>query len=271
MNIFQAIVLGIVQGATEFLPVSSSGHLVLAPWLFGWEAPSLTFIIVAHWGTMIAVLIYFRSDWLRIIRGGVAWLRDRGKPNADARLLGLLVMGTIPAVLVGFVLNDVIDVLASQPLPASIFLLVTALILLVNSFNPLQGNSLQMLTWKDSIWVGLLQTFAIFPGISRSGITIAAGRIRGLSSESAARLSFLLALPIIFGAGVFNYVNLLQEENWGEQLPMLIAGFTSSAVAGYLSVHWLLGYLKQHSTLSFAVYCTLVGSAGLLISILGGG
>lgn len=271
MNILQAVILGIIQGASEFIPVSSSGHLVLVPWLLGWEAPSLTFIVAAHWGTMIAVLTHFWSDWMRLLNGGLALLRDRRGPNPEAQMLLVLVIGTIPAAIVGFFLSNTVDAMTSQPIPASIFLLVTALILFANSMHTRPSNSDQRLDWRDGIFIGLAQALAVFAGISRSGITIAAGRVRGLDNEGAARFSFLLATPAILGAGILGLVAFLREGDWVSELPALVTGFVSAAIVGYLSIRWLLDYLKKHSTLPFAIYCAVAGLLGLLVVAIRGG
>jgi len=271
LSILQAILLGIIQGATEFIPVSSSGHLVLVPWLLGWEAPpNLRFVISAHLGTTVAVLIYFWPDWRGMIHSGVAWLRGRGAQSPESRLPMLLVIGTIPAVIVGCVLSRTIDALTNYPLPASIFLLVTAFILFVNSMLNRPGSPIEELRQADAIFVGVAQALAVFAGVSRSGITITAGRLRGLDSEGAARFSFLLAMPVILGAGILSHVGLIQEEHWTVQLPALAAGFASAAVVGYLAIHWLMRYLKERSTLPFAVYCALAGGIGLVTIVLRG-
>jgi undecaprenyl-diphosphatase len=272
LSILQAIFLGVIQGAAEFIPVSSSGHLVLVPWLLGWEAPpNLTFIIVLHLGTTAAVLVYFWPDWGALLRSGLDWLRNRDAPNPGSQLLLLLVIGTVPAAIVGCALSHTIDALTSHPLPASIFLLVTSLILFANSLQRRLGRSLEGLTPRDALFIGMAQALAVFAGISRSGITITAGRMRGLDREDAARFSFLLAMPVILGAGILSRAGLVQEGHWANQLPALVAGFASAAVIGYMSIRWLMGYLKKSSTLVFAVYCALAGSVGLVVFMLRGG
>lgn len=256
---------------TEFIPVSSSGHLALLPWLFGWESPSLTFIVAAHLGTMLAVLIYFRQDWLRLLRGGLAWFRDNSAPNADGQLLLMLLVGTIPIGAVGLLFNGYFRSLAEQPILASTLLLVTAAILLVNWLNDLRNHadrSMQQLDWRDAMIVGLVQVFGLFVGISRSGVTIVAGRLSGLDRETAARFSFLLAVPAILGAGLLDLAAWLGQGEWGGDLGLMIMVIVSTAVTGYIVIDRLLNYLKTHSTWIFAIYCGLVGGAGLLIAAL---
>jgi len=247
--------------------------MVLVPWLLGWEAPpDLTFIVAAHWGTMVAVLAYFWSDWAGLLNGGLAWLRERRTPpSPEGRFLFLLIIGTVPAVIVGLLFYDAISVMAERPVLVAVLLLVTALVLLVGYLAKRPGHSMQELNWKDGLFIGLAQVLAIFPGISRSGVTIVAGRLQGLDSEAAARFSFMLSAPVIFAAGMHSLVDLFHGGDWVLRLPVLAAGFLSAAAVGYASIHWLLGFLKRRSTLLFAVYCVLMGGAGLAAAILRGG
>ena len=268
MDVLQAIVLGIIQGATEFIPVSSSGHLVLVPWLLGWDSPGLVYDTVVHWGTLVAVVVFFRRDWWALIS---AWLRglvhwDWSDP--EARLAWFLVLGTIPAAVIGFLLEDFFESLFGQPAWVSFFLLVTAGLLAASEWLGSRLRKVQDLRWPDALLVGLGQAAAIAPGISRSGATMAAGLLRGLERPAAARFSFLLSTPIIFGAGLLQLVDLFGAPDAMAQLPALVVGFAAAAISGYLAIWGLLRYLQRGRLYPFAIYCTLAGSAGLLIALI---
>jgi undecaprenyl-diphosphatase len=255
MDILQAIILGIIQGATEFIPVSSSGHLVLVPWLLDWDSPGLVFDTVVHWGTLVAVLAYFWRDWYSLI---TAWLRGlfRWKwDDPDARLMWLLILGSIPAALLGFLFEDFFESLFGEPMWVSIFLLVTAALLALCEWLGQRNRDLDDLRIPDSLIIGLGQAAAIAPGISRSGATIAAGVFRGLNRPAAARFSFLLSTPIILGAGLFKLLDLFSAPNPMAQIPALVAGFLAAAIVGYLCIWLLLRYLQRGKLYPFAIYC----------------
>jgi undecaprenyl-diphosphatase len=271
MNLFQALVLGIIQGATEFLPVSSSGHLVLVPWLLGWEEPSLTFDAVVHWGTALAVIVYFWREWLALIQSVLRAIRQRSIADPKARLVLLIIIGTVPAALIGYLLEDFFEQMFSQPAAAAAFLLVTAALLSVAEWLGRREHDLERMTWLDALLVGLGQALAIFPGISRSGTTIAAGLARGLKREAAARFSFLLATPVILGAGAFKLLDLAQAGDLAGQVPALIVGLGGAGVVGFGCIHFLLRYLQHHRLYPFAVYCAVVGVACLLVALARGG
>jgi undecaprenyl-diphosphatase len=264
MTIFEAIVLGILQGATEFIPVSSSGHLVLVPWLFGWGSPGLTYTVAVHFGTMFGVLLYFHRDWLEMLGGGLRWTRER-RLNPQFKLLLLLIVGTIPAALLGYLFEDFFIRIFENPLVAALMLLVTAGLLLVSEALGQLRRTLDDLSWMDSLTVGLAQAFAIFPGISRSGATLAAGRLRDVKREDAARFSFLLATPIIMGASLFQLIDLLVTETDSTHWLLLLAGFLSAFLSGYLVIHWLLSFLRTRPTTVFALYCVAASLASLTI------
>jgi undecaprenyl-diphosphatase len=259
MNLFQAIILGIVQGATEFIPVSSSGHLVLVPWLLDWDSPGLVFDTVVHWGTLVAVLAYFWRDWWLLI---TAWLRGLVRwdwRDSNARLMWLILLGTIPAAVIGFLLEDFFESLFGKPAWVGVFLLVTAALLTISERLGQRTRGLGDLRWADALLIGLGQAAAIAPGISRSGATIAAGLLRGVRREQAARFSFLLATPIILGAGLFKLTDLLASPDPLSQVPALAAGFAAAAISGYLCIWFLLRYLQRGKLYPFAIYCTSVG------------
>lgn len=268
MTWIQALILGILQGATEFLPVSSSGHLVLLPWLLSWTAPGLAFDALVHWGTALAVLGYFWRDWLALLRGAWQAIRTRSLADPQARLLLLLVLGTVPAALVGFLLEDFFESMFARPVAAAGFLLVTAALLTLAEGWSRRVRGLETLSWLDALVVGAAQAVAILPGISRSGATIAAGMGRGVKRESAARFSFLLSTPIILGAGVLQLADLAQAGDLAAQAPALLIGFLAAFASGLGCIHFLLRYLQRRPLYPFAVYCALFGIACLIVALL---
>ena len=267
MSIIQAIVLGIVQGLTEFIPISSSGHLVLIPWLLNWPAPSLAFDVALHWGTVLAVLVFFWRDWLALFWAGLAALRDRSLADPQARLLIWLAIATIPAALAGFFLEDFFARAFVTPAAAAAFLIVTALLLVSGEVLARSDGEIESLRLANSLLIGIAQAIAILPGISRSGATIAAGRWQGLDRTSAARFSFLLSTPIVIGAGLFQLVDLTQADDLAEQAPLMLSGMAAAAIVGYVCIGWLLRRLQRGSLLPFAAYCALAGLIFLFLTI----
>ncbi len=267
LDVLKALFLGFLQGATEFLPISSSGHLVLVPWWFGWEAPSLLFDVTVHMGTLVAVLMYFWRDWLALFRAGLGALRNRTwLQDPDARLLWLIGVGTVPAAVAGALLESVFERAFASPAVVSLFLLVTAGLLIWSEHVYTADRTLHALTWRDSLAVGLAQAFAIFPGISRSGSTMAMGIARGLSRPNAARFSFLLATPIIFGAGAKQTLDVLSGTETlarGEIAP-LVVGFLAAAGTGFACIWFLMHLLQRWRLYVFAVYCAALGTLSLL-------
>ena len=267
MDIIQAILLGLLQGATEFIPVSSSGHLVLVPWLLGWDSPGLTYDTVVHWGTLCAVLVYFWRDWIALIG---AWLRGMAHwdwHDPHARLMWLLVVGSIPAAVLGFLLEEFFESLFGKPAWVAVFLLVTAALLTLSEHLGNRSRQMSDLSWTDALWIGLAQASAIAPGISRSGATIATGLLRGLERPVAARFSFLLATPIIFGAGLFKLMDLGSMADAASQIPALLLGFLAAAAGGYLCISVLLRYLQRGKLYPFAIYCSVAGVFALIVAL----
>lgn len=266
MEIIQAIILGLVQGATEFIPVSSSGHLVLVPWLLGWDSPGLVFDTVVHWGTLVAVLAYFWRDWLALILAWVRGLLRWDWHDPLARLAWYLILGSIPAAVIGFLLEGFFESLFGKPVWVSFFLLVTAGLLALSERLGKRSRAIGDLHWYDVLLIGLGQAAAIAPGISRSGATMATGLLRGLQRPDAARFSFLLATPIIFGAGLFKLLDLFAVPDPLSHIPVLLVGFLTAAIVGYLCIWGLLRYLQRGTLYPFAIYCAFAGGICLIVA-----
>lgn len=267
MDSLQAVILGIVQGLTEFLPVSSSGHLVLVPWALGWGEPGLLYAMLVHWGTLLAVALYFWEDLWSLARAWVRSIRVRKVDTPQAWLVWLILIATVPAALIGYLLDDFFEGLFSSPTAVSIFLLGTGAILAAVELGYPRIRKVETLRLGDALVVGLAQAAAIAPGLSRSGLTIAAGVFRGLGREAAARFSFLLSIPIILGAGLTQVVDAVRAPGDIALLPLAL-GFASAAISGYLAIHFLLGLVRRHRLWLFAVYCWALGLAALGASLL---
>jgi len=272
MVLLQALFLGIVQGLTEFIPISSSAHLIIVPWLFGWNdavLTSLSFDVSLHLGTLLALLTYFAQDWLRLIRAFFASILERRiGADLDRRLAWYLIIGSIPGGLVGVLAESEIERIFHEPNAAPAFAALIAMAVIVaavalamflaerraSHLRPLQNLSL-----KDAIWIGLAQALAVFPGVSRSGATITAGLALGLERAAAARFSFLLSAPIIAGAGIKTMGDLFWElhsgAGWGAmEWPLFGIGILSAAISGYFCIKYLLKYLQRNSTDLFVYY-----------------
>ena len=276
MNIvFQAIVIGVIQGLTEFIPVSSSAHLELAPWIFGWDdnplIGSLAFDVFLHLGTLIALLVYFWRDWVRLVGAVLASIRDRRIGlDADRRLGWLLVLGTIPAALIGFVGEDFIDRVFhgdSDEIRLAIAgaLVIGAIILVAADWLGAKRREIEQVGPWTTLTIGFSQALALLPGISRSGATISTGLALGLTREAAARFSFLLATPITLGAGLYGSRHLLDEAHTSTEWLAIGAGFAAAAIAGLLAIGFLLAWLRRRSFLVFGVY--RVALAGLVVAL----
>jgi undecaprenyl-diphosphatase len=275
MNLFQALILGLVQGVTEFIPISSSGHLVLVPWLLGWEEAPLAFDTMVHWGTLVAVLGVFWQDlWGLFVAGlnGLIAIASKNRPydSDQARLAWVIVLGSLPAALAGFVLQDFFEELFGKPAAAAALLIVTAGMLVFSERLSRQERSMSEISWLDALFIGLAQALAIMPGISRSGATIAAGLARGVQRETAARFSFLLSTPVILGAGLFKLFDLVAAGGLSNLAGALVVGFVVAAVSGYICIRWLLNYLARRPLYVFATYCLLFGLFNLAVALLRG-
>ncbi len=271
MNLFQALILGIVQGATEYIPVSSSAHLVIVPWLLGWPDASFEFEVLVQWGTLVGVFIFFWTDIWAIARGMLLALRQ-GRPFAspEARLGWLVVVATVPAVVLGMLLKDFFEAAFAAPVFAGGLLVLTALLLTVAERLGSRRRDLDSLTWLDALVIGLWQAAAILPGISRSGATIGGAVLRGFQRPAAARFSFLMSIPVLLGAGLVALKDLLEAGNLAAQLPAISVGFAAAAVSGYLCIRWLLGYLQRHSMYLFAAYCLFFSLLTVIVAVIRG-
>jgi undecaprenyl-diphosphatase len=271
MLIFQAIILGLIQGITEFIPVSSSAHLIIIPWLFKWTDTSLTslpFDVALHLGTLLALLIFFALDWVRLIKAGFASIVERKiGTDPDRKLAWLIVIGTIPGGIAGILGESKIADLFHQPnqpiQPMAMIvmgLLIAGLALLLFLAEKLSKHTRQLkqINLKDTILIGLSQALAIFPGISRSGSTITAGLALGLEREAAARFSFLLSAPIIAGAGLKSlyefYKGFQSGAITGSDVILFPIGFVTAAISGYFCIRFLMNYLQKNTTNIFIYY-----------------
>jgi undecaprenyl-diphosphatase len=287
LTIIESIILGLIQGATEFIPVSSSAHLVIVPWLFGWTNPALTslpFDMALHLGTLLAVLIYFAQDWIRITRAWFQSVFERRIGNdPDRRLAWWVVIGTIPGGIAGVLFESKIDALFHQPgVPiASLSMIIMALIIaVVGSLLWLADRmarhikSVNDITIKETLLIGLAQALAIFPGVSRSGSTITTGLALGLKREAAAKYSFLLSAPIIAGAGLKSLYEIYSGMKTGAiasgDLVLFPVGLVAAAISGYLCIRFLMNYLQKHSTNVFVYYRWGLALLVALVAVLRG-
>ena len=269
-TVLQALVMGIVQGLTEFLPVSSSGHLVIVPFLFGWNdafLTSLAFSVMLHMGTLVALLVYFRDDWARLIPAGFAALRDRSfRSDPDRRLAGLLVAATVPGALAGLLFNDVIENQFRQVGLVALMLVVGGVILFAADRVGRRSRAIADITFPVAVGVGAAQAIALIPGISRSGISISAGRLAGLDREAAARFAFLMATPITAGAGIFELRKLLTGEAGVQvELAPLVVGMVAALLSGLAAIHFMLRYLRTRSLDVFVLYRFVLAAIVLVV------
>jgi undecaprenyl-diphosphatase len=267
VSLFEAIILGITQGLTEFLPISSTAHLRIVPAFAGWEDPGAAFTAVTQLGTMTAVLLFFRADLVRIAR---AWLRSLRDPAArkelDARLGWYIVLGTIPIGIFGLAFKDSIETGARDLYLISIALILLGLVLLAAERVGTKERSIEQITRRDGIAIGFAQALALVPGVSRSGATISAGLFLGLDRTSAARFSFLLSVPAVVLSGLLEFASILSGSD-GQHVglgALAVATFLAFVV-GYASIAFLLRFLTNHSTVVFVVYRVALGALVLAL------
>ncbi len=256
-QLLQALVLGIVQGLTEFLPISSSGHLIIIPWLFGWSGfvDTLAFTVALHAGTLGALLLYFREDWIRLIPAGLASIRDRSfRGDQDRRLAWLLVVSTIPAAILGVLLNDPIETAIREPTIVAVLLVIAGGILWLADRWATGRRPLSRLTMPAALGIGMAQALALLPGVSRSGISIAASLFAGLDRQDAARYSFLMATPVTAGAVLFEAVKLVKGGEAVTEAGPLLVGIAAAFVSGIIAISALLRYVRTRSYNVFVAY-----------------
>jgi len=280
LNLLQAILLGIVQGATEFIPISSSAHLIIVPWLFHWDDPGLAFDVALHLGTLVALLGFFASDWVRLIRAGIASIVERKIGNdLDRRLAWLLVLGSIPGAIAGVLAESKIEELfhapdaphnASAMVAMGIIIALLGAALFVSERIARHVRALKQVSLVDALLIGCAQALAIFPGVSRSGATITAGLALGLEREAAARFSFLLSAPIIAGAGMKSAFNLVRACVAPSELMLFAAGFLAATISGYACIKFLLRFLQRHSTDIFVYYRWLLAALVITVAVMRG-
>lgn len=264
LTVWQAIVLGALQGLTEFLPVSSSAHLSLTPWVFGWEPAGLGFDVALHVGTLVALFWYFRTEWVKVIQGGITLLRN-GKPVDDAsRQAFFIIIATIPAGVAGLLLEDLAETVFRAPIVTVTALIVMGLLLWIVDARFPRDRKRESMRWRDALMIGFAQCLALVPGVSRSGATITAGRALGFDRPGAAVFSFLMSTPIILAAAILKVPAAVRET--GITLP-LVVGVATAALFSWLAIAVLLRYVARRSYGIFAVYRILLGGVILWMII----
>ncbi|NEX21680.1 undecaprenyl-diphosphate phosphatase [Thiorhodococcus mannitoliphagus] len=268
METIQILLLGFVQGITEFLPISSSGHLVLAPLLFGYELQSLAFDVSVHLGTLAAVILYFRHEVVRMVLAVMGSMRTRRLEDPDARLGWMLLLATLPVVLLGLPLKSVLEYLRQDETLIALVIAGTTigfgLLLWWADWSGRRSRDEYSIGWRDAVIVGLMQAVAIIPGTSRSGITITAGLMLGLTRQAASRFSFLLAIPTILMAGALETLDLLEAQDPTDWSALGLGGAVSFVVA-YLTIHFFLRFIERISMLPFVLYRFLLGGVILFL------
>lgn len=276
MNLFHAFLLGIIQGLTEFIPVSSTAHLLIGQMVLGLPAGDamFSFLVLVQLGTVVSLLLHYWKALSSIVLstlGHLNGLRDFRSLPADARMGWYILIATLPALLAGYLLKDLVEVLFRTPLlEAAIRLFAAAILLGCAEWLTGKERNLDGLTWLDALFIGLFQILAVFPGASRSGSTISGGMFRNLDRPSAARFAFLMSVPVMLAAGAYELLDVMHMPGLNAFLPVLAVGFLTAALVGWLAVGWLLRYLERGSLYVFAAYCALAGGVTLVFHLLGG-
>jgi undecaprenyl-diphosphatase len=259
MTYFHAFVLGIIQGLTEFIPVSSTAHLLIMQTILDIPAGDamFSFLVIVQLGTLVSLFAFYWKDLLAIVRATLDFRHATPERN-----LGIyIIVATIPALIAGYLLRDAVEALFTQPmLQASIRLFSAAILLTLAEALTRKNRTLDSMTWLDALIVGLFQIIALFPGASRSGTTISGGMFRGFDRPSAARFAFLMSVPVMLAAGGYEMLDVLQLPNLSQFLPLLAIGFLTAAVVGWFAIRWLIDYLSKRSLYIFAAYCAVVGT-----------
>jgi undecaprenyl-diphosphatase len=260
MSLYQAVVLAVIQGLTEFLPISSTAHLALFPWFAGWTDPGLTFDVALHAGTLVAVLLYFWTSWLEML-GAAAGLGPKADPETEMnrRLFWYLVIGTIPGAVFGFLFESKAEEEWRQPVVIGAALILVALFMWAGERVNRREHSLDEVSLADSVWIGIAQALAVIPGVSRSGITMSAGLFRGLDRETDASFSFLLSTPLIAGAVLKKGMELRHGGLAPDMRLPFAAGILVSGLVGYAVIAWLIRYLSRSTFKPFIYYRLALG------------
>jgi len=285
VNLLTSLLLGIIQGLTEFIPVSSTAHLLIGQALLGIPSNDATFsfLVLVQLGTMVSLIVYFWKDFWEIIRAvfssasysrphntekeDTETYKKRKRSTANAKLGWCILIATIPALLAGYLLKDEVKVLFRQPLlEAAIRLFAAAFLMIMAEWVGKRNRRLRSITWLDALVIGLFQILAVFPGASRSGTTISGGMLRGFHRRSAARFAFLMSIPVMLTAGGYELLGVLRMPDLISFLLPMAIGFVTAAVIGWFVVKWLLGYLTRHSLYPFVAYCAVVGAICLALS-----
>ena len=264
MTIFHAFLLGIIQGLTEFIPVSSTAHLLISQTLLKIPADDamFSFLVIVQLGTIVSLFAFYWKDLLSIAKATLDFRRSTPERN-----LGIfIIIATIPALLAGYLLKDAVEALFKQPmLEASIRLFTAAVLLALAEGLTKKSRTLDSMTWFDALSVGVMQVIAVFPGASRSGATISGGMFRGFDRPSAARFAFLMSAPVMLAAGGYEMLDVVKMPNLGDFLPLLAVGFITAAIVGWFAIKWLIDYLSKRSLYVFAIYCAVVGAIVFLM------
>lgn len=260
MTIIQSIILGIVQGLTELLPISSSAHLFLIPWIMEWNIPE-SFDVALHFGTLLAIALFFAKDWIELIKGGYKQVVKKEK-STEGRMFWYLVIATIPGGIIGFVLDHYAEDFLTQPLIIAIALIVMGILLYVVDKYAKSETKYEDMTFKQTFLIGLSQALAFIPGVSRSGVTMTTGRIMGVDRESTAKYSFMLSAPIVLGATLYKLKDFVFN------IPFFV-GVIVSFLVGIFVIKFLLEYLKKGSFKGFAIYRVIVGILVIVAIIMG--
>jgi undecaprenyl-diphosphatase len=279
MTFFQSFLLGIIQGLTEFIPVSSTAHLLIGQKILGIpdNDAMFSFLVLVQLGTLVSLVFFFWKDLWKILKSTLASIPAffKSKPGTkfvrepDARLGWYIVIASIPALVIGYLLKSAVEALFKTPLlEAAIRLLITAVVLYFVEMFGRRSRALDQMNWLDALVIGLAQVIAVFPGASRSGTTMGAGMARGLDRPSAARFAFLMSVPVLLAAGGYQSLDLLKLQGLSSFLPVLAVGFITAALVGWIAIRWLLAYLRSHSLNLFAAYCGIIGLTCLVFAIL---
>lgn len=269
MTLFRAVVLGIIQGATEFLPVSSSGHLVVIPALLGWATPTLSFTMGLHAGTLLSVIVYYIKDVIKLFKGIFSLFKRIRTPEEKfyLKLAIYIIIAMIPGGIVGVLFSKKVELAFASPHTVSILFFVTAFILILASFN-FTNNAvdLRRMSAKNALIVGFMQIVSLLPGVSRSGSTIAGGIYSGMNKDDAARFSFLLSIPMIFGASLFEAKDMLNSSIAGVSRSELLIGMAVAFIVGILSIKLFFALIRKTKFYVFAIYCIVLGVIGLIFT-----